>query len=79
MNTKLTLRLDRQLIGRAKMEAEQRGKSVSQMVAEFFNSLGATSATPRRYPPLTASLLGCLRDKAVSKGDYQRHLREKYL
>jgi hypothetical protein len=80
MNTKLTLRLDDRLIVRAKGEAEKRGKSVSQMVAEFFGSLGTTSKRgPDEYPPVTASLLGVLRDKSHSESDYKRHLREKYL
>jgi hypothetical protein len=80
MHTKLTLRLDDRLIERAKSEAEKRGKSVSQMVGEFFGSLGTA---PKRgsveYPPITSSLLGALRDKPPSENDYKRHLREKYL
>ncbi len=36
MQTKLTLRLDEALIQRAKAEARRTGKSVSQLVAEYF-------------------------------------------
>ena len=80
MNTKLTLRLDDRLIERAKDEAEKRGKSVSQMVAEFFTSLGSASKNgPAVYPPVTTSLLGALRNKSSSESEYKRHLREKYL
>ncbi len=80
MNTKLTLRLNERLIERAKGEAEKRGKSVSQMVAEFFGSLGSSSqAISGKNPPITAALLGALRGKAVTESDYRRHLREKYL
>ncbi|HMP76920.1 MAG TPA: DUF6364 family protein [Kiritimatiellia bacterium] len=80
MNTKLTLRLDNRLIERAKGEAEKRGKSVSQMVGEFFGSLGpASQRGPAEYPPITSSLLGALRDKPHAENDYKRHLREKYL
>ncbi|HMO51299.1 MAG TPA: DUF6364 family protein [Kiritimatiellia bacterium] len=79
MNTKLTLRLDDSLINRAKHAAEKRGKSVSQMVAEFFDSLDG--ATPRKpgYPPITTALLGSLRGASMTKEDYRRHLRDKYL
>ena len=35
MNTKLTLRLDEELIKSAKIHASQYGKSVSQMVADW--------------------------------------------
>ena len=80
MNTKLTLRLDEHLIDRAKEEASNRGKSVSQMVAEFFVSLGTSSQKGAiRNPPVTASLLGVLRNKRAAESDYKRHLREKYL
>jgi len=79
MNTKLTLRLDEHLIERAKGEAEKRGKSVSQMVAEFFGSLGSASTSRSEYPPLTASLFGVLRKKSLVESDYKRHLREKHL
>lgn len=79
MNTKLTLRLDDRLIARAKSEAEKRGKSVSQMVAEFFASMGAVRAPHKKYPPVTSSLLGALRGKNASPHDYKRYLRDKYL
>ena len=36
MNTKLTLRLDEELIKSAKMHAKTIAKSVSQMVADYF-------------------------------------------
>ena len=79
MNTKLTLRLDDGLIRQAKTAAEKRGKSVSQMVAEFFSTLGERTKPAPEYPPLTASLKGVLRDKPVDEGAYKRHLREKHL
>lgn len=79
MNTKLTLRLDDSLINRAKHAAEKRGKSVSQMVSEFFDSLDGGAQTKSVYPPITSALLGALRGKFLSKDDYRRHLRDKYL
>jgi predicted HicB family RNase H-like nuclease len=41
METKLTLRLDEKLIGRAKSYARKSRKSVSQLVADYFSVLGA--------------------------------------
>ena len=79
MNSKLTLRMDDGLIRQAKLAAGKRGKSVSQMVAEFFGTLGERSKAGQDYPPITASLLGVLRDKPVDEGAYKRHLREKHL
>jgi hypothetical protein len=79
MNTKLTLRMDEALIHRAKRAAEKRGKSVSQMVAELFGSLGERAKAGQEVPPVTASLLGVLREKPVDESAYKRHLREKHL
>lgn len=79
MNTKLTLRMDEALIGAAKEEASRRGKSVSQMVGDFFESL---KPRPRgqaeALPPITMSLVGVLARRRVSEDDYKRHLKEKY-
>jgi hypothetical protein len=70
MNTKLTLRMDDELVRQAKAEAARRGKSVSQMVGEFIDSLSAARRDAARgeedLPPVTASLIGVL------KGRYQR-------
>lgn len=79
MNTKLTLRLDDRLIRRAKSAAEKRGKSVSQMVAEYFDSIDSIAVTKSDYPPITTELLGSLKGRSVSREEYRKHLREKYL
>jgi len=55
MNSKLTLRMDDGLIALAKAEAAQRGKSVSQMVGEFFDLLGHAKAPVEKLPPVTSS------------------------
>ncbi len=77
MQTKLTLRLDDQLIFQAKQVAEIRGKSVSQMVADYFQSLTSKSSK-QPLPTLTRSLKGVLRGKKVSISDYQAHLEKKH-
>jgi hypothetical protein len=78
MNSKLTLRMDHGVIALAKAEAAQRGKSVSQMVADFIDSIGHVKAPADRLPPVTSSLLGLLRDRAGSEESYKKHLQEKY-
>jgi len=78
MQTKLTLRLDAQLIERAKNHAKDRGKSVSQMVADYFALLGQEEQT-ETLAPLTRSLYGALRGADIDEEDYRRHLEEKYL
>ena len=70
--------MDKALVQRAKSEAKRRGKSVSQMVSEFIDSLGTSKSSKRILPPVTASLLGVLKGRRVSEKDYKKHLREKY-
>lgn len=79
MQTKLTLRLDEALILRAKAEARRTGKSVSQLVAEYFGRLNA-EPTERRdsLPPNVRALKGMLRGAAVDVQEYHRHLEDKY-
>ena len=79
MNTKLTLRIEESVVARAKFEAKLRGKSVSQMVSEFIESLAAVQPTEdQQTPPVTQSLLGVLKGKKVLESDYKTHLLEKY-
>ena len=80
MQTKLTLRLEDQLIEQAKSYAAQAGKSVSQIVAEYFKMLTSektmlTSASA----PITQSLRGLLRESNLDEKDYQKYLEEKHL
>lgn len=79
MNTKLTLRMDENIVRKAKIEAKRRGKSVSRMVAEFIETIGLEQTSEKDLPPTTASLVGILKGKEISEEDYKAHLREKYL
>jgi len=80
MQTKLTLRLDEKLIKRAKKYARQTGKSVSQMVADYFTLLGpGEMRDDLQYTHTVQSLKGVLRSGGVDEKDYRRHLEEKYL
>lgn len=71
--------MDEALVLRAKSEAKQRGKSVSQMVGEFIDSLGTPKSIKQELPPITASLIGLLKGRRASESDYKKYLREKYL
>lgn len=80
MHTKLTLRLDDRLIARAKDHARDAGKSLSQIVAEYFSAI-----TSRRQPdctqtPTVAGLRGVLKDAGLTDvRDYQAHIEDKHL
>jgi len=71
--------MDEAVILHAKEEASRRGKSVSQMVGDFFDSLGTFPAKKTAHPPITTSLVGVLKGRRVSEADYKKHLKEKYL
>jgi hypothetical protein len=80
MQTKLTLRLEDQLIEQAKSYAEQAGKSVSQLVAEYFKLLTSQKVTTNSPPtPITKSLRGLLRESKLDEKDYKKYLEEKHL
>jgi hypothetical protein len=78
MNTKLTLRLDDRLISSAKRRSAESGRSISQLVADFFTLIeieaGEVGTTPR-----VRALRGVLAGSGLDASDYRRHLEEKYL
>ena len=78
MNTKLTLRMDVDLVRTAKTEASRRGKSVSQIVGDFFDTLASGHHEQAALPPITASLVGILKNHGVSEADYRKYLQEKH-
>jgi len=80
MQTKLTLRLDDNLIRRAKVFAKANGKSLSRVVADYFALLGgAEEVREGSTTPKVARLKGALRGQDLSERDYRRHLEQKHL
>lgn len=80
MNTKLTLRLDDVLIKSAKNHANIMGKSVSQMVADYFSLLDKKSVKkPIKLTPIVKSLKGSLKNADFDENDYKSYLEDKYL
>jgi hypothetical protein len=79
MQTKLTLRLSDHVIRQAKAYARRTGRSVSQMVADYFAALTRRDAAePADLTPIVRSLKGILRGARVDRAAYRRHLEEKY-
>ncbi|MFN3982345.1 MAG: DUF6364 family protein [Caldilinea sp.] len=85
MQTKLTLRLDERLIASAKAYAQQHGKSVSQLVADYFAALDRTKSAgaieenaPASYAPVTRSLIGVLGHNG-DRSEYHAYLEQKHL
>ena len=79
MNTMLTLRLDDALIENAKRHASRSGRSVSQLVADYFALIEAGEG--RIEAPLTPrvrSLLGALAGAKADERDHRRHEEKKH-
>ena len=80
MQTKLTLRLDEELIREVKSIADRKGQSVSKIVANYFNSLREKPKAKKSHlTPIVQSLKGSLRGTNLDLKDYHRYLEEKYL
>jgi len=81
MQTKLTLRMEDRLINLAKSVAEKKGKSLSKMVADYFNALANKEIAEDiiELPPNVKSLYGALADSGIDESDYKKYLEGKYL
>ena len=80
MQTKLTLRLEDELIHKAKLLAQKKGKSLSKMVSEYFDYITSTELSQDfELPPIVKSLYGSLADSKLDESDYKKHLECKHL
>lgn len=79
MLTKLTLRMDDNLIESAKEYSAQTGKSVSRIVADFFEIIKNEKIKKEDHlAPTVRSLRGILKGKPLDEKDYKKYLDEKY-
>ncbi|WP_295432963.1 DUF6364 family protein [uncultured Thiodictyon sp.] len=83
MATKLTLRIDAELIAQAKSYGRTQGKSVYRLVADYFAGLAEQEApreAARDTPatPLVDSLRGVLKETRLGREDYLRHLEQRH-
>ncbi len=80
MNTKLTLRIDRQLIEAAKAYAVHRHKPLSRIVADFFAVIRKEHLEKtQNTPPAITSLRGILKESHLDETGYKQHLLDKHL
>jgi hypothetical protein len=78
---KLTLHVPDDLVAAAKKEAASRSTSVSKLVSDYFRAFGTVAAAghgSRGLPPLTASLVGCIRGGDEDREAYIDHLERKH-
>ncbi len=80
MITKLTLRMDNNLIESAKEYSAQTGKSVSRIVADLFEIIKNEKIKKEdTLSPTVRTLKGILKGKQLDEKDYKKYLEEKYL
>lgn len=80
MITKLTLRLDNNLIESAKEYSAQTGKSVSRIVADLFEIIKNEKLKKAdSLTPTVRAMKGSLKGKRLDEQDYKKHLEEKFL
>ena len=80
MYTKLTLRLDSQIISRAKRYAKKRNSSLSKMFESYLDSVTKEDKSGIEITPLIKSLSGVIELPADYdyRKDYTDHLDKKY-
>ena len=80
MQTKLTLRLDDDVIEKAKRYAKHRQTSLSRLVAKYFKFLSNLEKpqSKKSLPPITRSLWGVLEDADFEESSYLEYLEGKY-
>ncbi len=79
MLTKLTLRMDDNLIESAKEYSSQTGKSVSRIVSDLFEIIkNEKIKRDEPLPPTVRSLRGILKGKGLDEKTYKEYLEEKY-
>ncbi len=79
MKTKLTLRMEKDLIESIKEFSQKKGQSVSKIVENYFKLILKDKEKNEELTPTVKKLKGILKDKKISEEDYKKHLEEKYL
>ena len=80
MNTKLTLKLDKNTIEKTKEYASLRNLSLSKLVEVYFQKLIAKEEFKQKLSPKVRKLSGTLKGKDLNyKSELENSLRRKYL
>ena len=80
MDTKLTLKLDQEVIEKAKRFAQGQQTSLSQLIENYLLNLTREEDSPFPISPLVKSLSGIIEFPASTdvRKAYREHLRQKY-
>ena len=80
METKLTLRLKKQVIDQAKKYASDHETSLSRLIENYLSAITSEPEPGEHISPLVESLSGVIQlpGKEAVKNKYHKHLDEKY-
>ena len=76
MDTKLTLKLDKEIIERAKLYARNNNTSLSKLIENMLSRMTSSNEDDVKITPLVESLSGIINPKEID--DYSDYLAEKY-
>jgi hypothetical protein len=81
VNARLTLNMEKHLIDSAKEYSAKTGKSLSRLVADFFELLRHDEQLEQasQLPPTVQSLKGVLKGGGATAEDYKKYLEAKHL
>lgn len=81
METKLTLRLKKNVIDQAKRYANDHETSLSKLIENYLSAITTESKSVTKISPLVQSLSKVIQlaQDEDTKGKYHEHLKEKYL
>lgn len=80
MDAKLTIRLNENVISRAKNYAKKRKTSLSKMIENYLDIVSKPESEESEFTPLVKSLSGVIKlpDNYNYKKDYEEFLTQKY-
>lgn len=78
MDTKLTLKLDQEIIEKAKEYAKNKNTSLSKLIENVLSRMTASDDFNAKITPLVDSLSGIIDANKIDEDDYRAYLEEKY-
>ena len=78
MDAKLTLKLDKEIIERAKKYAQAKNTSLSKLIENILSKVTDKTSFQEETTPLVEDLSGILSLDSDHKEDYREYLEEKY-
>ena len=78
METKLTLKLDQNVINSVKIYAEKNNRSLSRLVEDYFRKLIMENEPRKTISPLVEELSGIISEKDLRNLNYVDYLEKKY-